>query len=120
VTATAHTPGPWRWDDTEHEHGETGVVRLIGPDGQRVIFGWGHDWWGIGFGQSTNKTPDDRELPDALLIASAPDLLEALEWAVRVGRHDDDCTFFDPPPDDHCSCWYGNAQVAIQKARTGR
>jgi hypothetical protein len=49
---------------------------------------------------------------------SAGILYEALKAAVERGTHDQKCdqVGFEPDPDDICTCWYGKAQDALEKA----
>jgi hypothetical protein len=61
-----HTPGPWHVTEDGHIDSSFGAIaEIVGVD-----------------------NPDDETLPNARLIAAAPDLLEALEgmleWARRV------------------------------------
>lgn len=94
MDSVKHTPGPWEW--VMHDYSmaslEAGdsigwgelVVVSVGPceacAERRKENGW--RWGGCG-------TPSE---PDALLIAAAPDLLEALQ-KVRDGIND---SFFHP------------------------
>lgn len=61
-----HTPGPWRVENITKEKGFTHYVP------------WGRVYRGVGRGGI------DANLPDACLIAAAPDLLAACEEAVPV------------------------------------
>ena len=51
----------------------------------------------------------DESLANAYLMAAAPDLLAALEWAVDVAN-----------ADQYESCWYATARMAIAKAKNAR
>lgn len=65
---TAHTPGPWKWHRVQAPQSVTEYT-LKGPD---VLCRYWHD-----ISQSH----------DALLIAAAPDLLEALESLLKFPDH---------------------------------
>lgn len=66
---TTHTPGPWRWEDGDEQMGDNG--RFVGADGEDVCtFGGGQTG-----DQYQGDPPSDA---DRLLIAAAPELLEAL------------------------------------------
>lgn len=83
-----HTPGPW-------------VARKINGAG------WpGQRGFAIDFNEDQEQVVDFvYEEADAHLIAAAPELLEALEWALRDAAADE----LDP--------WFANARDAIAKAR---
>ena len=68
MTAAQHTPGPWRIDRQEIS------ASIYGPDNELVVAGE-FDGWGCPFGCR------DEGLSNARLIAAAPELLEALEFA---------------------------------------
>ena len=70
-----HTPAPWRIYDCEYAI----RVGIEGPNGASVIaFGAEGDDSGV-----WGNTPEQSEA-NARLIASAPELLEALEWTARA------------------------------------
>jgi len=67
MSKTKHTPGPWRFYDTYPNDGE--YAEVFGP--------WGPDYH--------DRIPvcGPNAIPDARLIAAAPDLLAALREAIR-------------------------------------
>jgi hypothetical protein len=102
-----HTPGPWRWANPGEELGgyNTELSTLFGPD-EIVV---------CNFGDSETYYPTEGEEPreaDKMLIAAAPDLLDALEWAMdRIGyskRTESNSTYCDQ---------VDKARAAIAKAK---
>jgi len=89
VAKPRHTPGPWRAD---------GVCVWSEASGEYVA---------IPSPQMSGKTPNDEERENAKLIASAPDLLLCLKWAVELIEKAE-C---DVPMEIH---------AAIKKAEGGR
>lgn len=67
-----HTPGPWKWTDGSAEEG------LYGAEGQAVVWGC---WYNTGTAgcEATSGA-------NARLIAAAPELLGALQWAMAQGQ----------------------------------
>lgn len=90
--STAHTPGPWHWEADEVKGDPTGRVRYqvtsLGKTVTRIYC-------------SSFEGGQTNAIYDAMLIAAAPDLLEALEQAL---------------PDLHGE-WLLKARAAIAKAR---
>lgn len=74
-SVTQHTPGPWR-----QEFAQSLLVLANRPEGERIVAGvWGHSDEALAEGYA-----------NARLIAAAPDLLAALESALRhsgTGHH---------------------------------
>lgn len=84
-----HTPGPWRLD---HER------TIVDAHGTKIAETW---------------PPHPDALPDARLIAAAPDLLDALKAAVlRV-------ELANAEGDPILSAWLPDAWAAIAKAEKG-
>ena len=77
-----HTPGPWTYEQISNN------AYVIDENGSAVML---------------YRNPDDEMKANASLIAAAPELLEALEWAV------------DNPHDD--AYWISQARAAIRKAK---
>ena len=77
-----HTPGPWTYEQISNN------AYVIDENGSAVML---------------YRNPDDEMKANARLIAAAPELLEALEWAV------------DNPHDD--AYWISQARAAIAKAK---
>jgi hypothetical protein len=94
-----HTPGPWE-AFYKSKYGEWHVsVPIAGSNMKWAIFDDG----------IRTENPE----ADARLIAAAPDLLEALEFAVYE-------QFGDVPVSYPLSAWIIKAQAAISKARGGQ
>jgi hypothetical protein len=70
-----HTPGPWR----------VGPRQDI-PEGQHVLImaGQGGSSWGVATVKLYDMRDAEIQSANARLIAAAPDLLAALEWAVEA------------------------------------
>lgn len=83
MSAPKHAPGPWSVV-ASRAHPATVVIR--GPDGSFIgnVASWISD-------------PNDALVAaaNARLIAAAPELLEALEMVMRVGRIDDNIKAMD-------------------------
>lgn len=86
----SHTPGPWR---------QTGVN--VRADDALICFATNH--W------ANDETPESERLANARLIASAPEMLDALEgiveWWLESGNVGDDSPLFE------------NARAIISKAK---
>lgn len=87
----AHTQGPWRLD------GDANAMNLdvVSGDGRIAMLDC-----------ENLEVPDDELKANAALIAAAPDLLGALEWAVEAA----DANQYE-------ACWYAAARSAISKAK---
>ena len=70
--STQHTPGPWVVYDDSND-GKTNRIEIVAM-GKTVA-------------RIYHSVPKE-DLPNALLIAAAPELLEALKLAVRQNSHD--------------------------------
>ena len=94
---TKHTPGPWKIGALE-----SGQAAVDGANGEEVT----------GF----------VSIPDAHLIAAAPELLEALERVERRARVSGECPLCRQPPEVGCSteCPLTAARAAIAKATGGK
>jgi len=108
------TPGPWEWRVvSDGWDGQTSA--LYGRD-RMVLIGWGYDACGIYFGQEAKSVESEPDLPDARLIAAAPDLYAALRGLLAC------CTSSDGAvgPEPHCRReWLQfmlDARAAIAKA----
>ena len=91
-----HTPGPWELDSES-----------LKGDSYTAINGEG--WYELAtvVTRMISGAEDSPEgLANARLIAAAPDLLAALEWAVDAAG-----------ADQYESCWYATARMAIAKAK---
>lgn len=117
ATSTKHTPGPWGW--TTNGRGE---IRLSTPDrGHLYVMGFARkgmqgatprfsQWEGQRGCMNSGWMRDAADFivdgvlshPDALLIAAAPDLLEALQAVVSVA--------------DRATVEFDKARAAIAKA----
>ena len=93
--SAAHTPGPWDW----HGPYMTGAYKIssLAPEGGQVL--------DVMIDRSASN------LANARLIASAPDLLEALTWALAQIEND-----LDP---DHQAAFDG-ARAALARATGGQ
>jgi hypothetical protein len=95
-----HTAGPWVTDpEVEHE-------AVLGADGKMVadcaIFGPG--------------LSQKRNIANARLIAAAPELLEALRWAVNMAEEAVCCRRDSDDPEDHKILDHHEAELV--KAKT--
>jgi hypothetical protein len=86
MNTTQHTPGPWYLD----AHDEKGWF-LLSESGPDIM-----------------AEPFDCSDADARLIATATELLEALEWAVEAAD-----------AEQYEASWYASARAAIAKAKGG-
>ena len=107
VATPGHTPGPWTID---HERiGPPGEPVALLCDGHAPESGTVVEWPRFG------EVVDDAENEaNARLLASAPDLLEALEAIAK--------TFAECVPGDDCNCYDDSqliAEQAIAKAKGG-
>ena len=78
MMATNHTPGPWKFDESY-----MWSERLSGGPKYhfRVTGANGETWTPIALCQSNARAVDNEA--NARLIAAAPDLLEALQYAIK-------------------------------------
>jgi len=75
----SHTPGPWKFKVVDETDSFLGCKRLDGGDGGTVI-DLSNEWAGYPeCGQDLQMTISK---DDAALIAAAPDMLEALKYAI--------------------------------------
>jgi hypothetical protein len=100
---SGHTPGPWqiKYDNADCRSG--GQWYSVGP--ARICFGYG-----------STKEQEQQALDDARLIASAPDLLAALQTLVdgdAKDREDGLRLYQNGSPRDKT---WGSARAAIAKA----
>lgn len=103
---SGHTPGPWAYDPSgEHYYGK--VVRAGG-----TVIAEIRDAKGSQFNALTPRP--EVTLANARLIAAAPDLLAALEWATRFaeGSWDSDPSLDNPKFNE----WLDRCREAIVRA----
>jgi hypothetical protein len=101
---TKHTPGPWEWwDESTGRPRRYDLASLNGKNGKRVLGCYG----GSGI-NALGKSEEDRA--NALLIAAAPELLEAL----KALRNWCDEEINGAPPE--CRRIMGRADAAIRKS----
>lgn len=106
MSAAKHTPGPWAYDG----HSRIDALQFRKPTGMKLKNddGTEHEYIdGLVALPYSCGEPETREA-NALLIAAAPDMFQALESIkemARTGRHEED---FD--------AIYGRAEAAIAKA----
>ena len=75
----SHTPGPWKFKVVDETDSFLGCKRLDGGSGSTVI-DLSNEWTGYPeCGQDLQMTISK---DDAALIAAAPEMLEALEYAI--------------------------------------
>lgn len=75
----SHTPGPWKFEVVDETDSFLGCKRLDGGSGSTVI-DLSNEWTGYPeCGQDLQMTISK---DDAALIAAAPEVLEALEYAI--------------------------------------
>ena len=75
----SHTPGPWKFKVVDETDSFLGCKRLDGGSGSTVI-DLSNEWTGYPeCGQDLQMTISK---DDAALIAAAPDMLEALKYAI--------------------------------------
>ena len=113
TTKATYTPGPWHIEGFMGQHGEDGAA-IRSNDERRIASTWG--------GLREMSTPAEwaRYHADALLIAAAPELLEALigcgKMYTKPGQLIFDqrcfCDSYDDEHDDFCVA----ANAAIAKA----
>jgi len=98
MTEVKHTRGKW-----ELTNEITGCVAVREPEYQMVASVYPCQTGGFSILDDWPKKAE--MLANANLIAAAPDLLEALKWAVS-----------HQPSDDSCEPWASDARAAIAKA----
>lgn len=112
-----HTPGPWEvdWNDEDNIpvflfENDDPVICIWGPDGQ------GYGRVAMAYAETGNA------IPNARLIAAAPDLLEALEQ-IATSPHQDYSTnehsLYGTGVADGHKCAANIAKQAIEKAKGG-
>src|SRR5690348_16298961 len=100
MTQTSHTPGPWHIKPMDNGYG----LQVFGNDGKRIIGAISSN--GAGIRRASAKVKSDSNL-----IATAPELLHALESLVEACSTSADGRDFDWPS------LMGSAHAAIAKAR---
>jgi hypothetical protein len=104
---TKHTPGPWNAKLGQFDFGNDGERYVVHrnedhPHSQICIV--------ASQIERNRKTPHDAEDQErdanARLIASAPDLLEALEYWIDIAQHD-----------PKYAAWLGKARAALSKTK---
>ena len=101
-----HTPGPWlvRFDEDQFDPTHS-TLKII--DGRDESVNHTHGALSLAFINVSAFAPHmDEPLANAHLIASAPDLLAALQWAVNSADSE-----------QYEACWYAAARFAISKAK---
>ena len=96
-----HTPGPWHAKRSQHNYRRWNIWRE-GNDADRACIAETAFW--------LDSDPPDEEMANAVLMASAPDLLEALidcQMRLKALTH---------PSDEQTEYAIKTAQVAIAKA----
>jgi hypothetical protein len=94
TTTKTHTPGPW-----EQDSNSVGLI-TADIDGMEVCFV-----------DAKDRTPAENEA-NARLISSAPEMLEALQGILDIGKRD----LTNPKYDG----FFASAEAAIQKAKGGQ
>ena len=106
-----HTPGPWELSEAQYKDG-FGTYRRV-----EQVEQFGDVVASVCIRHAVNHTLDACGDANARLIASAPDLLEAL---VELSKSFVDTYFDDPRSDDeidaHQVFWENKARAAIAKA----
>ena len=79
-----HTPGPWDYKRTTIGHPDNAINPMVTSDGGQFIARIG--WEGSTVPYMSSLTPHtfDEAEANARLIAAAPDLLKAAEFALKV------------------------------------
>lgn len=117
---SAHTPGPWHWVNPEtDEPRQTGewrsslrTVQYFGEDKVDLIEGKSYTRFALPkFVLEADEIRDDAMEANARLIASAPELLEALKALLAHDECDAGCI----PTDAHLDV-QNDARAAIRKA----
>ena len=101
---TQHTPGPWTYE-SDHTHRQFNIRMLGHLIGTRDEAKHICTVNNLPTHVLANRDPNTAEA-NARLIAAAPDLLAALEMAVRNAN-----------ADLYQQCWYAGACAAIAKAK---
>jgi hypothetical protein len=96
MTQTTHTPGPWALSEYRPTYDDVGGDYSVGYTDADGVY------WDI----ATLEPSRANRKADAHLIAAAPEILEALEWAVETAD-----------AEQYEADWYAAARVAIAKAR---
>lgn len=107
MSATKHTPGPWK---ASALRGSAWSGFITGADGKEIAV-----MTADGTRQETEGEPHD---PDAVLIAAAPELLEAALVRVSHG-HNDTCDIakINNPAEYPCTCGHDALVAAVKSAR---
>jgi hypothetical protein len=85
-----HTPGPWSFEELN------GILEIIDETGLGTIAQLLTIESGI----------SEEDIANARLIATAPEMLDALEWAVETADSE-----------QYEASWYASARAAIAKAK---
>ena len=93
MTQTTHTPGPWSLRMTGWQTNPAAIYSPRRPGAVACI-------------PARTSVPLDEQSANARLIAAAPDLLAALQWAVETAD-----------TEQYEADWYAAARVAIAKAK---
>ena len=93
MTQTTHTPGPWSLRMTGWQTNPAAIYSPRRPGAVACI-------------PARTSVPLDEQSANARLIAAAPDLLAALQWAVETAD-----------TEQYEADWYAAARVAITKAK---
>ena len=103
MTQATHTPGPWAYE-SDHTHRQYNIRMLGHPIGTKDEAKHICTVNNLPPHVLANRDPSTAEA-NARLIAAAPELLEALEWAVETAD-----------TEQYEADWYAAARAAIAKA----